>query len=219
MRSTFIAVFVILSFLTSAYDLSNLEESFVDSGEITCYVVVGDNGSSSDVLAQLDIINYLGKFSSSPPMGIAKLASEVEDIYSQDIISIGNPCINPVTSEIMGYDGDCVFEDGIMRFYDNRGKTQLVIYGASEESTREAVSSVTGNEVHGEQAVVELTLEEKNDRQKEMEELLRRTEENRERPHETLEEEAIPEAEPVVEEKEEGIFSAIMNFFKRLFAK
>ena len=87
----FLLMMVIIASVGAAYDLSSIEEAFVDEGKISAYVVVADQGTAADVLAQLDIINYLSSFSDEPATGIGKLASEIDDIYERDIISIGNP--------------------------------------------------------------------------------------------------------------------------------
>jgi len=144
-----------------SYNLSNLEDAFVKDGAITCYVVVGDKAASANVIAQLDVIKYLSEHSNSSGMGISKLASDIDDIYERDIISIGSPCINNVTRDIMDYDGGCIFEQGLMRFYNKNGKTQLVIYGVSDASTRTAATSITQKEVSGEEEFIEPTTEEK----------------------------------------------------------
>ena len=138
MKKLIILITVLFSLFLSmafAYDLSNIEDVFVKNGQITCYVVVADKGAGSDVLAQLDVINYLNKFTDGLA-SVHKLVSEIDDPYSRDIISLGNPCVNTITKDIMDYDGDCDFDEGLMKFYNKNGNVQLVIYGATDASTR-----------------------------------------------------------------------------------
>jgi len=150
-------ILVLFALSVSAYDLSKIEEDFVSDNQITAYVIVGDQGSSSDVLAQLDIINYLTNFTNQPATGVGKLVSDITDIYEKDIISIGNPCINDITKDIMDYEGDCVFTEGLTKFYNKNDKTQLIIYTVSDASIRDAANSITNKEFTGEEQVIEPT--------------------------------------------------------------
>jgi hypothetical protein len=153
-------ILVLFALSVTAYDLSMIEETFVSGNEITAYVVVGDQGSSSDVLAQLDIITYLSGFTDQPATGVGKLVSDIDNIYEKDIISIGNPCINDITKEIMDYEGECVFTAGLTKFYNKNNKTQLIIYTVSDASIRDAANSITNKEFTGEEQVIEPTLAE-----------------------------------------------------------
>ena len=222
-------LFCLSSATVFSYDLSKLEDTFVKDGKVTAYVVVANKGSASDALAQLEIITYLGKFSDESTVGIEKLVSDIDDIYERDIISIGNPCVNNVTKDIMDYNGDCNFDEGLMQFYNKNNKNQLVIFGPSDKSTRAAVKSITNKEVEGEKKVIELTAEEKLEikQEQEMEELRKKLEQNKQE-----EIQQTPELiqEPVIEEqkeqtpkivkeepKNEGFWNKIINFFKKLF--
>jgi len=211
-----------------AYDLASIEDVFVDGDDITCYVVVDGDGTSSDVLAQLEIITYLGRFIDGPTTGIGKLTSEIDGIYEKDLITIGNPCVSSVTKDVMDYDGDCNFDEGLIKFYNKNDKVQLVLYGAGEKSTREAAKSISNKEVSGEEAVVDATSEEiEEKKQKEMDELLKKIEENKE---EEVVEDVVVEDEPVEEESNDGeriqvqlpeepvsLWQKIVNFFRKLF--
>ncbi|HLC96940.1 MAG TPA: hypothetical protein VJH97_06480 [Candidatus Nanoarchaeia archaeon] len=170
---------VVIASMVAAYDLSSIEEAFVDEGKISAYVVVADQGTAADVLAQLDIINYLSRFSDGPATGIGKLVSEIDDIYEKDIISIGDPCISEITKDIMDYGGDCDFEEGLVKFYGKKGKTQLVIYTVSEKSIRDAAASLTQNEIEGDEAIIKPTAEEiEAIKKREQESLMQRVQQN-----------------------------------------
>jgi len=230
-KTALLVTIIFLIFISAAlsYDLSSIEDIFIDYGEITCYIVVAENGSSSDVLAQLEVLNYLNGLVDTPATGIYKLVSEIDDPYEKDIITIGNPCVNNITKEIMDYEGDCVFEKGLMKLYEKENKNQLVIYGAGEKSTRDAVKSITEGEIEGEEVEVEPTLEEKLEiqKQKQIEELLKKTQQEEEQleeePEEELEEEPEEEREVVVVEAEKEpevkktFWQRIIDFFKNIF--
>jgi len=153
-------VFLIFSSIVTAYNLNSIEDAFVKDGEVTSYVVVAGEGSSSDILAQIDIIGYLNQFSDQPATDNHKLVSEIDDIYERDIITIGNPCINTMTKEIMNYKGDCDFEEGLIKFYNKNGKTQLVIYGTTDSLTRSATRSLINQEYSGEETAIVSSTEE-----------------------------------------------------------
>jgi hypothetical protein len=226
---------IILTCVCYGYDLKSIEDSFIDNGKADLYVVVSDKGNSYDVVAQSEIVKYLDEYTDTPLLGVAKLSSEIDDIYEKDIISIGNPCVNEVTKHIMDYDDDCDIEEGLVRFYQKNGKTQLVIYGASDKSTRKAAQDIVDKKISGEEIKIELTAEELEERKKRMqEELLKKIEEQKKKANETQEkEEVINETEEIEEEKEEttddeviektdndqGFFTAIINFFRGLFGR
>ncbi len=96
-------------------------------------VVVGDMAPGSDVIAAIDIIQLLKTDTA------AKLSSEIG--YIGNIISIGNPCDNPVTKRITGI-SDCHMGlepgQGFIGFYNLNNKIQVVVAGYSEQDTRRA---------------------------------------------------------------------------------
>jgi len=226
------AIFLLFSQMAFSYDLSEIEKAFVKDGKITAYVVVADKGSPSDVLAQLNIVEYLSKNSEDSGMGIAKLASDVDNIYEKNIITIGNPCVNNVTSQIMDYKGGCIFETGLVKFYSKDGKTQLVIYGVSDSSTRAAAASITRREFEGEEKIInptsteeaQIKYQKEAEKQKLVEELKKRQESSgQEQPVEDKQtEETQPElaGEPKedITAKPQSFLSRIINFLKRLFS-
>ncbi|OYT32908.1 hypothetical protein B6U93_00260, partial [Candidatus Woesearchaeota archaeon ex4484_78] len=104
--------------------------------------VVGDQAPGSDVVAVLDILNDLGMTKTdsgvtSIKQGAAKIASEVEEI--RNVLSVGNPCDNPITEKITGI-SDCHMNlepgQGFIGFYQNNGYRQIVVAGYSPLETR-----------------------------------------------------------------------------------
>ncbi|MBU0615100.1 MAG: hypothetical protein KJ601_03325 [Nanoarchaeota archaeon] len=225
----FLIMLVLCASFVLASDLSNIEDTFVKDGKITASVVVADKGTSSQVLAQLDIINYLGKSTTGSLQGIGKLTSEVSNIYSTDIISIGNPCLNTITKDIMGYTGDCTFTDGLIKLYNKNNKNQLVIYSPSDASIRDIVRSLTTNKYSGTEVIIEPTKEEIE--AKKTEELLKKIQEQKEEePVVEVQEEPVvtpqpapeipqtPEPEATKEPQKKNVFVKIFDWFKGLFS-
>jgi hypothetical protein len=208
-------LFCLSSTTVFSYDLRRLEDAFVKDGEITAYVVVANKGTANDVLSQIEIITYLGKFTDESTVGVEKLVSDIEDIYATDIISIGNPCVNSITKDIMDYDGDCNFNEGIMQFYNKNNKTQLIIFGPSDTSTREAVTSMIDKQVEGDKKVIVLTDEEKVQKE---EEFVGKIEQNTEpKIQESQEQQPVLDQPPQEIEQKIGLWDKITRFFQKLF--
>ena len=66
-------------------------------------IVVGDDAPSTDVITATVISTYLVTHDITAE---TKLASEVTDLYAQDLILIGSPCENAAIAELLHYDSD-----------------------------------------------------------------------------------------------------------------
>jgi len=94
-------------------DFSKFPDDFYEDGIFNGYFVVGENASTLDNLSTIDILT-------SMPYNIVdatKLDSEIADLSATNIISIGNPCNNSVTAELLGNPIDCS-----QGFYPGQGK-------------------------------------------------------------------------------------------------
>ncbi len=88
------------------------------------------------------------------PSTATKLASEVVDISEQNIISVGNPCNNPITNVIMGRDindqegCESLIPAGkaIIKVYEHGDYSQIVVAGSSDLLTRMAARVLTESE-------------------------------------------------------------------------
>ncbi len=69
-----------------------------------------------------------------------KLDSEVSSVTAQNIISVGGPCVNTVSAELMGNPSDCTagFTPGRakIKLYENGGNVAMVVAGFSGADTR-----------------------------------------------------------------------------------
>ena len=126
-------------------DLSTYPDMFIKNGVFDAVIVVGDKAPASDVIAQSNLIQFFVGYLGKTLVGSAKLASEI-DALGQNIISIGSPCHNPVSAQIMIDPKPCDkwMEPGkafIMLYY-YKGYTHMVIEGYSDKGTREAVNAL-----------------------------------------------------------------------------
>ena len=146
-RETIIFLTLLVFMLNFVYasDLSNYPNLFVEDGSLNALIVVGDKASSSDAITQSNLVLFYGNYLGYPARGSTKLASEITTL-NQNLISIGNPCNNEITSQIMNYPQPCNknFEKGkayILLF--NYGQYfHLVAAGFSNEGTKKAVDAL-----------------------------------------------------------------------------
>ncbi|MGM5483057.1 MAG: S-layer protein, partial [Nanobdellota archaeon] len=86
---------------------------------------------------------------------VTKFDTEVSDATSQDLISIGGPCANSVTSALMGNPEDCSegFESGmaLLKLVENGDNTALVVAGGTGKDTRVASTVLQNYEEYSEE--------------------------------------------------------------------
>ena len=222
-----ILVFLILIIPTYALDLSDYPSFFVKGDDLDVILVVGDKAPASDVLAQTQIALSLAQFGNA--LGISKLASEIE-YEEQNIISIGSPCYNDVTSEIMDDPVPCDKEltegRAFIRMYQHDDNVQIVIIGYNEGATREVANILRNYQEHdlkGNEYIINLKPEEKEvvEPKEVKEEITELKEEIKEESKEIEEtpQKNIIEVEPaeLPKEKELNIIGKIINWIKGLF--
>ena len=146
-----IFVFLLSLNIVFAADLSDFPKIFVKDGNLNAVVVVGNKASSSDAIAQSNLIVFFGQYLNAEIKGAAKLSNDVSDL-NQNIISIGNPCVNPVTAQIMGNPQPCDkdFPTGKahIKLYEKSGFYYLVVAGYSDKGTINAVDALTNYQDH-----------------------------------------------------------------------
>lgn len=123
-------------------DLSNYPDMFVKDGNFSAVIVVGDKAPASDVIAQSNLVQFFGGYLGKSLVGSTKLSSEINTL-NQNIISIGSPCHNPTSAEIMGNPHKCDnwLEPGkaIVIMYGYKDYAYMVIEGYSDKGTKDAV--------------------------------------------------------------------------------
>ena len=130
-------------------DLSNYPNMFISDNKFNGVLVVGDKAPTEDVLSAVDIatsIQYEGKETTTGiakiEVGTAKLASEITDPLKLNIISVGNPCTNAISAQLMGNPAYCTKgftkNEGLIKLYNYNGYAQILVAGYSKVDTRKA---------------------------------------------------------------------------------
>lgn len=133
-------MFILGFAVVRAEDLSNYPNFLIKNNQLNITLVVGDQSSAINVLAQSNIAASLAGLSAKFSIS-NKLSSELLDL-EQNLILIGNPCINPITAHVMGNPEPCDkgFSNGkaLIRLYDENGFSYIVVAGYSDLGTRKA---------------------------------------------------------------------------------
>ncbi|MBI1935626.1 hypothetical protein HYS31_04235 [Candidatus Woesearchaeota archaeon] len=140
-----IMAFLLVVNAAFAADFANYPGIFTDYGNFDAVIVVGDSAPASDVIAQSSLVQFFVGYLGKPIVGSAKLSSEI-DTLEQNIISVGSPCHNPVSAQIMGNPEPCSknLEPGkaVIALYDYKSYSHLVIAGYSDKGTRDAANEL-----------------------------------------------------------------------------
>jgi len=136
-------IFLVLSSLVVAYELSEYPEFFLDDNLPDVVIVVDNDAPVSHVLAQTKIALSLGTEFNQPLLDSNKLVSDIDGIEDLNIISIGNACDNDVTAKILGNPEPCDkgVEEGkatIQLFESEDEKIHIILSSGSEEGIKEA---------------------------------------------------------------------------------
>ena len=117
-------------------DLSNYPELFIKGKSLNGVFVVGDQAPADDVIAAIDISVSFQKYGVSKTGG-AMLASEVGN-YNRNIISVGRPCDNAVTAQILrsngisDYDFDCSYGlkpgQAVVYLFNHNGYAHMLVF-------------------------------------------------------------------------------------------
>ncbi|MBI2650519.1 hypothetical protein HYX04_04345 [Candidatus Woesearchaeota archaeon] len=131
-------------------DLSTFPEMFIKDGNFNAVIVVGDKAPASDVISQSNLIQFFISYIGKTIIGSAKLASEVSTL-EQNMISIGSPCHNSISSQIMIEPKPCDkwLEPGkaFILLYYYKGYTHMVIEGYSDKGTRAAADFLVNSKI------------------------------------------------------------------------
>jgi len=146
-------------------DLSNYPELFIKGKSLNGIFVVGDQAPADDVIAAIDISMSFQKYGVSKT-GEAMLASEVNH-YKRNIISVGRPCDNAVTAQILrangisDYDFDCSYGlkpgQAMVYLFDYHGYAHLLVFGYSRLETRQAARQLTFQKMKGRKQLLGFT--------------------------------------------------------------
>lgn len=141
--------------LAIAYDLSEYPNLFRQGEKINVTIVVGDKSAAPNVISLTSI--YASLKTRNDVVIQNKITLEIADI-KQNIISVGNPCINKITALIMSNPQPCDkdFPKGkaFIKLIDNWEYRYIIVAGYSDAGTRKAADvlanymdySLKGNE-------------------------------------------------------------------------
>ncbi|MBI2660182.1 hypothetical protein HYX07_03395 [Candidatus Woesearchaeota archaeon] len=150
MRKIIIFMMIVLTAGVYAGHLSDFPDIFIDDGSFNGVIVVGNQAPSSDVIAQSNLVQYLVGYTGKSLVGTTKLSSEINDMQ-QNIISIGSPCNNLISAEIMNNPEPCNKElaegKAYIKIFSYEGHTHMVIAGYSDKDTRQAVTDLINKDV------------------------------------------------------------------------
>jgi len=130
-------------------DLSNYPNMFINNDKFNAILVVGDNAPAEDVISVSDIAisietsgedNIYGIDGTKISVGSTRLASEIADPLILNIISVGGPCNNAVSNQLMGTPLNCrkgfTENQGLIQLYNFNEYAQLLVAGYSDADTR-----------------------------------------------------------------------------------
>jgi hypothetical protein len=138
-------------------DLADFPGCYSTNGTFNGNLVVGENAYAIDNLSMTDVAVYMNQ-KGVTVINATNLDSEISSICNQNLISIGNPCVNTVTAELEGFPADCSegYKPGeakIKLYQTSFGNTAMVIAGYSGTDTRAAAKAIanglplSGNEL------------------------------------------------------------------------
>src|SRR3989338_6551439 len=109
-------------------------------------IVVGDDAPSTDVITATVISTYLITHDITAE---TKLASEVTDLTSDDLILIGNPCENAVIAELLHYDSESCsgivtdMNNAVIKLLVFENNEIIIITGYDNGDTKDASKMLT----------------------------------------------------------------------------
>ena len=136
-----IAAFLLVSSVF-AYDLSEFPNIFLGN---KATIVIGSAAKAEDMAGAINVAVTLVQNGISIE---AKMDKDIDNIYAQNLIVVGGPCINSVAARLMGYPENCIedFELGKGKIklyeYDN-AKVALLLAGMTAFDTKMATTAIT----------------------------------------------------------------------------
>ncbi len=165
-----LAAFLLLtSFVFCVYaldiDFINYPSLFTEQYNDNVVFVIGDFADVADAIGSVDVATSLqAAYGKNKRLGTARLASEIVNIEDYNIISIGGPCANPVTSKLMGHPKNCnqgfVPGKAVIKLFSNGDNIALVIAGAMAIDTQRACRVIAGYDEYtfvGKELIIEGT--------------------------------------------------------------
>ena len=242
-----ICLFLILLLIPSlvSANLAEFPQNFLVEDTIDAYIVVGEDGTATDVISQGSIGMKMGLYAGSPQTGINKIDNEVT--LDNNLILIGNPCVNSLTDELLNNPSPCddYYREGEAKinYIEENGNRYIIVAGNSAKGNKVAADHLANfatNGLIGTEIVLEVEGDEKKEYEKTEEKSTPLPLENVVAPppievtkeevvetgdieeeKETLDEPDLPEEETkegkIIIEQDKGFFQKIFEWFGSLF--
>ena len=143
----FIGICIFLLIIsTVAADLANFPKMFVRAGKADVVVIVGKAAQAEDVVGAIDIVTMLQfETGQNRQIDVARLDTEVDDLYEQNSIVVGGPCANSAAARLLDFPANCLegFEVGnsIIRLYEfPNNRKSILVAGMTALDTRRATT-------------------------------------------------------------------------------
>jgi len=141
-----ICMLLLVISIVSATDLSQFPKMFVRAGKADIVVIVGKAADAEDVVGAIDIVTMLQyETGQNRKLDVARLDSEVEDLYAENSIVVGGPCANAAAARLLGFPENCLegFEVGssIIRLFEfPNNRKSILVAGMTAIDTRRATA-------------------------------------------------------------------------------
>ncbi|MBI2647596.1 hypothetical protein HYW99_03905 [Candidatus Woesearchaeota archaeon] len=162
--------------------LSDYPNFLIKNGILNVTLVVGDKSSSVNVLSQAAIASSLASFSSNAIIQ-NKLSSEIYDL-NQNVISIGNPCVNDISAKIMDgpspCDKDFEIGKGYIMLYQYDSYYHIIVAGYTDLGTKKAAEILANYDeynLYGNKYIIEISGEKPVEKQEAETEIENKTQE------------------------------------------
>jgi len=156
-----------------AVDLSDYPFPFIENNVANFIMIIGEDASPDDAIAATDILlslSYSSGESSVEPIDVPSpvLDTKVDNIYAQNTIIVGNPCVNNAAAELLGVtaeEPECTegFEEGkakikLFQGIQGQGNNVILLVAGYDNLRTRMASKVLQNyneyDLHGEEVIV-----------------------------------------------------------------
>lgn len=128
-------------------DLGDFPDNIIKGNRLNAFIVVGSKSTAMDVVSQNMIGLALAGYIDAPQSGVNKLDSETN--ISQNLILIGNPCVNKLSAEILDNPSPCdqSYPAGkaSIRYTEKSGVKYILVAGSTPQETKKAAEYLSAN--------------------------------------------------------------------------
>ena len=141
--------------------LADFPDNYISGNKFDGYLVVGKDGTSTDVLSQSMLGLKIQSYMESLQKGINQLDTDVD--INNNLILIGNPCVNTLTAELLDNpdpcDKDFPLGKAYIKYYTKNDYHYIVVAGNNDVGTKRAAQELTDfdvNNLKGSEIVIDL---------------------------------------------------------------